>query len=343
MTRKKIYIANTGGTIGMRESSGGWVPVSGFLGQLLETAPIFNRPEVPEFDLEEFEPLLDSADMVPADWLRIARRVQSKLPEYDGVVVVHGTDTMAYTASALAFMLEDLSRPVILTGSQVPMCRLRNDAWRNLLTSMLIAAEEPIPEVCIFFDDTLYRGCRARKVDCDSFEAFQSPNYPPLAEVGVTIDVDWKHIRIAPRAGGAVTLHEMMDPYVGALWLFPGITPELIRNFLRPPLKGAVIQSYGLGNGPTQNKLFMEALREASERGVVIVNCTQCLSGRVATKDYASGIGMAAAGMISGFDMTPEAALTKLSYLFGRGHSADRVRELMGRDLRGELSDPDRE
>ena len=333
----KIYIAHAGGTIGMLPSEEGWAPAPGALRKALETDPIFRRPEVPDFDLEEFEPLLDSADMVPADWLRIARRIEDKLPEYDGVVVLHGTDTMAYTASALSFMLEDLHSPVILTGSQVPLCQLRNDAWRNLLTSMLIAAEEPIPEVCVFFDDYLYRGCRTRKVDCDSFAAMRSPNYPALAEAGVSIDVRWQYVRISPRTDHKIQLHESMDPYVGALWLFPGITEELVRNFLRAPLKGAVIQSYGLGNGPTSNKGFMAALREANERGVVLVNCTQCLSGRVnADEDYATGIG--SAGLVSGHDMTPEAALTKLSYLFGRGHSADRVRELMVTDLRGELT-----
>lgn len=334
--RKKIYIAHTGGTIGMRDAADGLRPEGGTLAQELERAPIFARPEVPDYDIEEFEPLLDSAEMLPADWLRIAKRVREKLDEYDGVVVLHGTDTMAYTASALAFMLENIRKPVVLTGSQVPLCRLRNDAWRNLLTSMLIAANCDIPEVCVFFDDELYRGCRVRKVDCDSFAAFQSPNYPVLAEAGVSIDVHWKNVRMTPQAEVAVELHETMDPYVASLWLFPGITEEIMRNFLREPLKGAVIQTYGLGNGPISQLGVMSALKHASDRGVVLINCTQCLFGRVGSSGYATGLGQF--GMLPGYDMTPEAALTKLSYLFGRGHDAERVRELMVRDLRGELT-----
>lgn len=334
--RKKIYVAHTGGTIGMQQRGDGWGTVPGALAEELENAPIFNRADVPEFELEEFDPLLDSAEMVPADWLRIAQRIHTKIQDFDGVVVLHGTDTMAYTASALAFMLENLRKPVVLTGSQVPLCRLRNDAWRNLLTSMLVAANCDIPEVCVFFDDRLYRGCRVRKVDCDSFTAFGSPNYPVLAEAGVTIDVHWKHVRVAPLFEQQAALHETMDPYVASLWLFPGITAEIVRNFLLAPLKGAVIQSYGLGNGPVSDSGVMAALREASERGVVLVNCTQCVAGRVSGDDYATGMGQS--GIVSGHDMTPEAALTKLSYLFGRGHDATRVRELMVQDLRGELS-----
>ncbi|MCB9883027.1 MAG: asparaginase [Planctomycetes bacterium] len=335
---KKVYIAHTGGTIGMQPGKHGWAPQRGAIRKALDSAHFLHRPGLPDYDLEEFEPLLDSAEMVPDDWLRIGKRIEAKLPDYDGIVILHGTDTMAYTASALAFMLENLRRPVVLTGSQVPLCLPRNDAWLNVMTSMMIAANEPIPEVCVFFDDKLYRGCRTRKVDCDSFAAFASPNYPPLAEAGVSIEVDWKHVRIAPAGEHAIRLHERMDPNVGVLWLFPGIHEKFLRNFLRPPLKGAVIQSYGLGNGPTSSRGFTDALREATQRGVVLVNCTQCLAGRVSDDDYETGRGMAAAGMINGFDMTPEAALTKLSYLFGLGLSAERVRAEMQRDLRGELS-----
>nr|HMQ21875.1 asparaginase [Planctomycetota bacterium] len=326
---KRVYIAHTGGTIGMQPGEHGLAPRTGAIRAALENAQFLPRPGLPDFDLEEFEPLLDSAEMVPDDWLRIGRRIQAKVREYDGIVILHGTDTMAYTASALAFMLEGLTCPVVLTGSQVPLCRLRNDAWLNVLTSMLIAAEEAIPEVCVFFDDKLLRGCRTRKIDCDSFAAFASPNYPALAEAGVAIEVDWKHVLPAPAPAAEMKLHEGMDSNVGVLWLFPGIQEQFLRNFLEPPLKGAVILSYGLGNGPTTSKGFTRALREATDRGVVLVNCTQCLSGRVANTDYETGRGMAAAGMINGFDMTPEAALTKLSYLFGRGLAVDEVRRQM--------------
>ncbi len=339
MARKRICVVHTGGTIGMKRSGGAWSPAPGYVEQQLCESRLFHRDEVPDWVVEDLEPLLDSADMVPTDWLRIARRIEQRLPAFDGIVVLHGTDTMAYTASALSFMLEHLDKPVILTGSQVPLSELRTDAWRNLLTSMLIAAGEPLPEVAVYFGDALYRGNRTVKTDCFGFDAFASPNYPILATAGVSIEVHRSRVRVAG-SGNALVLHEHMAPHVGGLWLFPGITAEIVHNFLLPPLRAAVIQAYGVGNGPASNPAILAAFREASERGVVLVDCTQCLTGRVQIEDYATGRGLAGAGLVSGHDMTHEAALTKLSYLIGRGYAPDEVRRQVGEDLRGELTLP---
>ena len=339
MSRPRILIAHTGGTIGMkRRQDGSWAPAPGFLAEQVVGSLPFARDDVPDIEVEDFEPLMDSAEMAADDWVRIARRLVARLPDFDGAVLLHGTDTMAYTASALAFMLENLDKSVILTGSQVPLCELRNDGWRNLLTSVLLAAEERIPEVAIYFGDALYRGCRATKTDSFGFGAFDSPNYPRLAHAGSTIRVRRDLVRPAPDEGQELVLHETLNPFVAGLWLYPGITAEVVRNFLRPPLAGAVIQAYGVGNGPASQRDIMDAFREARDRGVVLVDVSQCVKGGVHIEDYATGRGLAAAGLVSGYDMTHEAALTKLSFLFGRGYGVEEVRELVGIDLRGELT-----
>lgn len=338
MAKKNIYIAYTGGTIGMKESEKGWVPAPGFLEQQMHANPIFQSDEMPAYTIHEFKPLLDSSNMAPKDWVQIARNIEENIDDYDGVMVLHGTDTMAYTASALAFMLENLHKPVVITGSQIPLVKSRNDAIRNLTSSMLIAANEDIPEVSLFFNQDLFRGCRAVKANSESFTAFASPNLPPLATAGISIQVNKSLVRKRPLHAPKINIHEKMDPYVGVLWLFPGITSEIVSNFLQEPLKGAVIQAFGVGNGPTNNKDFTNALKEASDRGVVLVDCTQCWAGIVDLDDYATGSGMAAAGVVSGYDMTPEAALAKLFYLFGKGYTSEKVRKLVEQDLRGELT-----
>ncbi len=337
--RKRVLLLHSGGTLGMRASAAGWVPAPGFLAEQMGAHPVFRAAGMPEYVVHELDPLLDSAEMGPADWVRIGREIRDAYQDFDGFVVLHGTDTMAYTASALAFMMEGLGKTVILTGSQVPLCRPRNDALENLVSSLILAADHCIPEVGLFFGSRLFRGCRAVKVNCSGFDAFASPNLPPLAETGTEIVVRRELVRW-PREGtrGPLTLQERIDPHVGVLWLFPGITGAIVRNFLAPPLKGVVLESFGVGNGPVNDRDFVAALAEASERGVVLVDCTQCLVGEVRIGDYATGAGMARAGALSGGDMTTEAALTKLMVLFGRGCSAAEVRELVGRDLRGELT-----
>ena len=334
--RKRVYIAYTGGTIGMRRTRDGYSPEPGYLQQQLDAMPELHHDSMPLVTINEYAPLLDSSNMTPAEWVKIAHDVADHYDDYDGFVVLHGTDTMAYTASALPFMLNGLAKPVIITGSQIPLCEVRNDARENLITSLLIASSYDVPEVCLYFGGKLLRGCRAVKVSADGFAAFDSPNFPPLGTVGIDIEINTPFVRRATAQD--LVVEDFGSPVVSALRLFPGISPELVRNVLRPPLQGLVLEAYGVGNGPDANVEFIDALTEATSRGVVIVDCTQCLEGTVNLTEYTAGSALARAGVISGFDMTAEAALAKLYYLFSRGDSPDDVKRALQEDLRGELT-----
>ncbi len=271
MQKKSIYVAYTGGTIGMQRSEHGYVPVSGHLQRQLALMPEFHRPEMPDFTIHEYHPLMDSSDMTPEDWQHIADDIRSHYEEYDGFVILHGTDTMAFTASALSFMLENLGKPVIVTGSQIPLAELRSDGQINLLNALYVAANYPINEVALFFNNRLYRGNRTTKAHADGFDAFASPNLAPLLEAGI-------HIRRlgtppAPQGSGELIVHPITPQPIGVVTIYPGISADVVRNFLRQPVKALILRSYGVGNAP-QNGEFIQVLAEASQRGIVAVSYT---------------------------------------------------------------------
>ncbi|KAI1316669.1 hypothetical protein EDD11_009625 [Mortierella claussenii] len=288
------------------------------------------------YSILEYDPLLDSCNMTMTDWVRIATDIEANYELFDAFIVLHGTDTMAYTASALSFMLEDLGKTVIITGSQVPITEIRNDAIDNLLGALTIAGHFVIPEVCLYFSNKLFRGNRSSKMDAIDFNAFDSPNLPPLVKVGINIDVDWSEV-IRPTSLSKFRAHKSMNSNVASLRLFPGITETTIRTFLAPPIQGVVLETYGAGNAPSTRADLIAALKEACDRGVIIVNCTQCKRGLV-TDAYQTGKVLYSAGVVPGNDMTPECALTKLSYLLGHNLPIPKVREMMTKNLRGELT-----
>lgn len=336
--KKHIYIAYTGGTIGMKPSAKGFVPAAGYLTETLANMPEFHRHEMPSFTIHEYDNLLDSSDMVPSDWQLIAQDIASNYEDYDGFIILHGTDTMAYTSSALSFMLEGLQKPVIVTGSQIPLAQLRSDGQANLLNALFIAANYPIPEVTLFFNNKLFRGNRARKVDADGFDAFDSPNFPHLLSAGIKIEVN---SRVAPVIAAQSNLYvsDIKSQPIGMLSLYPGISSMVLTNIIQQPVNALILLSYGVGNAP-QNPELLSQIELATKNGIVVINCTQCMRGKVDMSGYANGKYVEETGVISGKDITPEAALTKLHYLLSKNDlSIDEVREKMTIELRGEMSD----
>ncbi|GAA5948769.1 hypothetical protein JCM21900_005290 [Sporobolomyces salmonicolor] len=285
----------------------------------------------------EYEKLIDSSEVELSDWINLAQDIERNYHLFDGFVILHGTDTMAYSASALSFLLEDLGKTVIITGSQIPLCELFTDAIDNLLASLIIAGHYTLPEVGLFFANHLYRGNRSTKSSSEEFQAFSSPNAPPLATVGIDIDVTWAQVlRPGPRPFRA---HKALSAQVTTLRIFPGITGGAVRAFLKADdVRGVVLESYGAGNAPRREEL-LSAFREAAERGVVIVNVTQCNTGSVAPDIYETGRALAAVGIVSGGDMTTECALAKLAYLLSKpALTPAQVRKLITQPLRGELT-----
>lgn len=345
---RKVLLLYTGGTIGMDKGPRGYRPVAGMLEKMIHGSRTFQDPNMPPgttppsrhgrhicYEIKEYSPLYDSSNMDMDDWVHIARDIERYYDEYDAFIVLHGTDTMAYTASALSFMLEGLDKTVIVTGSQIPISQVRNDGVDNLLDSLILCGHYEIPEVGLYFRSQLLRGNRARKVDASGLEAFASGNFPPLAIMDIDVEVNWEDVR-AP-TGQGLSIKPISNHNVATLRLFPGISTSIVDNFLRPPIEGVVLETYGAGNAPDNRDDFLATLREASERGVVIVNTTQCHRGEVALT-YAAGTALAEVGVISGGDMTPEAALTKLAWLLSRALTPDDIRAQMQVNLRGELT-----
>lgn len=336
-----VLLIFTGGTISMSED-----PVTGALrpinfNKLQELMPELQKTGIRIHSIP-FLPFIDSSDMHPSIWERIALIIQENYDNFDGFVVLHGTDTMAYSASALSFMLENLSKPVIFTGSQLPIGLLRSDAKENLLTSIEIAAAKEnnksiVPEVCIFFEDTLFRGNRTTKKNAEHFNAFNSYNYPPLAKAGVHIKYFRSYIHY-PVDGAELRLRTRIDQNIAILKLFPGITDSTVNAILNiPTLKAVVLESYGSGNAP-QKKWFFEALKNANERGILIVNKTQCSTGSVEMGRYETSLNLVNTGVISAYDATTEAIVTKLMYLLGEYSSIDDVKHLLSVSICGEMT-----
>lgn len=347
MKKPSILVLYTGGTIGMMKDpkTGSLVPFD--FGNIYEHMPILRNLDY-IIDFYSFENLIDSSNMTPEFWIELAEKIEENYEKYDGFVVLHGSDTMAYSASALSFMLENLAKPVVFTGSQLPMGMVRSDGRENFVTSIEIAASKIngkpcVPEVCIFFENQLLRGNRATKFNAENFNAFSSGNYPPLAEVGIKIKYNREFIGYKNRTAEVTTaekliVHKKFDRNVGILKLFPGITLDFVKHALHTPgLKGVIMETFGSGNAPT-SEWFLDELADAIRKGLIIYNVTQCKSGSVEMGRYETSLNLDKIGVISGFDITTESALAKMMYLLGEGFTRSEVKKYLQESLRGEMT-----
>lgn len=335
----KIFVIYTGGTIGMitDPDTGALKPFT--FEQIIENVPELRRMNY-ELTVYSFDPIIDSSDMTPEIWAFLAKLIADNYEDHDGFLVLHGSDTMAFTASALSFMLEGLEKPVIFTGSQLPISEVRTDAKENFITALEIASAKldgraRVPEVCIYFENKLYRANRTFKYNSAKFEAFRSPNYPVLVEAGVHIK--YNDAVIGKLENSIFKVHTNVSNNIGVLKLYPGISPEIVDTVLNSEAEAIIMESFGTGNTTTA-KWFLDKLENAIKRGKIILDISQCKVGSVEMGRYATSSALKEMGVINGYDMTFEAAVTKLMYLLGRNYPKDRLLRRLGASIRGELT-----
>jgi L-asparaginase len=338
---KSILIIYTGGTIGMIKDSETGVLAPFDFDHIMEEVPELKRFGF-KLDTISFSPIMDSSNLHPTTWIKLAEIIKDNYSLYDGFVVLHGTDTMAYSASALSFMLENLSKPVIFTGSQLPIGTLRTDGKENLISAIEIAATEkngqPLaPEVCIYFENKLMRGNRTTKYSSDHFNAFESPNYPNLAEAGINFKFNYGAIHYSTNVK-ELEIHTKLDANIAILKLFPGISKETVQTIINiDNCKAIILETYGAGNAPTE-KWFLDALKESIDNGKIILNVTQCIAGSVDMTKYETGNELLKTGVVSGYDITTEAAVAKLMLILGQNIDTDKIKIKLNQSISGEIT-----
>jgi L-asparaginase len=335
----KIFVIYTGGTIGMIRDPDTGVLIPFTFEQIIENVPELRRMDY-ELTVHSFDPIIDSSDMTPEIWAELAILIENNYEDHDGFLILHGSDTMAFTASALSFMLEGLGKPVIFTGSQLPISEVRTDAKENFITALEIASAKldgkpRVPEVCIYFENKLYRGNRTFKYNSAKFEAFRSPNYPILVEAGVHIK--YNDAVIGKLENSILRVHTNVSNNIGVLKLYPGISPQIVDAVLNSDAEAIIMESFGTGNTTTA-KWFLEKLDVAIANGKIILDISQCKVGSVEMGRYATSTALKGMGVLNGYDMTFEAAVTKLMYLLGRNYPKDRLLRRLGTSIRGELT-----